>query len=84
MSLKKDNEDIYLTSKEYKILELLMSNPNKVFTKKNIFESVWNEPYFSEDNAIMVHISKLRDKIEDNQNKYIKTIRGLGYKFNEK
>lgn len=84
MSLKKDNEDIYLTSKEYKILELLMGNPNKVFTKKNIFESVWNEPYFSEDNAIMVHISKLRDKIEDSQNKYIKTIRGLGYKFNEK
>ena len=84
MSLKKDNEEIYLTSKEYKILELLMSNPNKVFTKKNIFESVWDEPYFNEDNAIMVHISKLRDKIEDSKNKYIKTIRGLGYKFDEK
>ena len=84
MSLKKDNEEIYLTSKEYKILELLMSNPNKVFTKRNIFESVWSEPYFNEDNAIIVHISKLRDKIEDSENKYIKTIRGLGYKFNEK
>ncbi|MGL5752451.1 MAG: response regulator transcription factor [Paraclostridium sp.] len=81
LKVEKDGQEIRLTSTEYKILELLMTNKNKVFTKKNIFESVWEEYYYNEDNAIMVHISKLRDKIEDKDNKYIKTIRGLGYKF---
>ncbi|MGL5330729.1 MAG: response regulator transcription factor [Peptostreptococcaceae bacterium] len=80
--VEKDGQEIHLTSTEYKILELMMTNKNKVFTKKNIFESVWGEHYYNEDNAIMVHISKLRDKIEDKNNQYIKTIRGLGYKFN--
>lgn len=79
--VEKDGQEIHLTSTEYKILELLMTNKNKIFTKKNIFESVWEEDYYNEDNAIMVHISKLRDKIDDEDNKYIKTIRGLGYKF---
>lgn len=81
LKVEKNGQEIHLTSTEYKILELLMSNKNKVFTKKNIFESVWEEYYYNEDNAIMVHISKLRDKIEDKDNRYIKTIRGLGYKF---
>ncbi|MGL4731814.1 MAG: response regulator transcription factor [Clostridium sp.] len=82
-SIIKSGEEKPLTSMEYKILELFMSNPNKVFTKKNLFESVWNEPFFHEDNIIMVHISNIRDKIEDDNKspKYIKTIRGLGYKF---
>ncbi len=63
-----------------------MKNPNKVFTKKNLFESVWDEIYIAEDNAIMVQISKIRDKIEDKSKepKYIKTIRGIGYKFERK
>lgn len=81
LRVEKSGKEIHLTSTEYKILELLMTNQNKVFTKKNIFESVWEEDYYNEDNAIMVHMSKLRDKIEDKNNKYIKTIRGLGYKF---
>ncbi|GAA0787870.1 response regulator transcription factor [Hathewaya limosa] len=82
-SLKKNGEEVQLTSTEYKIVELFMTNPNKVFTKKNLFESVWNEPYFYEDNAIMVHISKVREKIEDDTKspQYLKTIRGLGYRF---
>lgn len=82
-SLNKNGNKIPLTATEYKILEILMTNPNRVFTKKYIFENVWNEPYFYEDNAIMVHISKLRDKIEDESKnpKYLKTIRGLGYRF---
>lgn len=81
--LTKDNEEVKLTCTEIKIIELFMTNPNKVFTKKNLFESVWNETYIAEDNAIMVHISKIRDKIEDDSKnpKYIKTIRGIGYKF---
>jgi DNA-binding response OmpR family regulator len=81
--LTKNNKEIKLTSTEIKIIELFMNNPNKVFTKKNLFESVWNEEYIAEDNAVMVQISKIRDKIEDDSKnpKYIKTIRGIGYKF---
>lgn len=84
--LTNKNREIKLTSTEIKIIELFMTNPNKVFTKKNLFESVWNESYIAEDNAIMVQISKIRDKIEeDTKNpKYIKTIRGIGYKFEKK
>jgi DNA-binding response OmpR family regulator len=82
-SFNKNGNKISLTSTEYKILEVLMTNTNRVFTKKYIFETVWNEPYFYDDNAIMVHISKLRDKIEENSKnpKYLKTVRGLGYRF---
>lgn len=84
--LTKNNKEIPLTSTELKIIELFMKNPNKVFTKKNLFESVWDEVYIAEDNAIMVQISKIRDKIEDTSKepKYIKTIRGIGYKFESK
>lgn len=82
--LHKNDNEIDLTSVEYKILILLMEHVGQVFTKKQIYENVWNEPYYGDDNVIMVHISKLRDKLEDNPKKpkYIKTIRGLGYKFN--
>jgi DNA-binding response OmpR family regulator len=57
-----------------------------VFTKKQIFESVRDEPYFADDNIIMVHISNLREKIEDNARNpvYLTTIRGLGYRFEKK
>ncbi|CEH36230.1 Transcriptional regulatory protein WalR [bioreactor metagenome] len=84
--LTKNNQEIQLTSTEFKIIELFMKNPNKVFTKKNLFESVWDEMYIAEDNAIMVQISKIRDKIEDNSKDpiYIKTVRGIGYKFERK
>ncbi|MCU9815750.1 response regulator transcription factor [Paraclostridium sp. AKS73] len=84
--LTKHDKEIQLTSTELKIVELFMKNPGKVFTKKNLFESVWDEVYIAEDNAIMVQISKIRDKIEDSSKepKYIKTIRGIGYKFESK
>lgn len=79
----KDNEEISMTSTEYKILRLVMINEGRVFTKKQIFEQVWEEEYYGEDNTIMVHISKIRDKIEDNPKKpaFLVTVRGLGYKF---
>ncbi|MFL0491877.1 response regulator transcription factor [Bacillus sp. 179-I 2A5 NHS] len=81
--LKKNGQDISLTSTEYKLLELFMTNPNRVFTKRQLFEKIWEDAYFGDDNTIMVHISKLRDKIEDNNKnpKYLQTIRGLGYIF---
>ncbi|GAB6169830.1 response regulator transcription factor [Clostridium carnis] len=85
-SVTKDGQDVILTYKEFKLLELFMENKNRVLTKKNLFEQVWNEEYLHDDNAIMVHISNLRDKIEDDSRspKYIKTIRGIGYRFEDK
>jgi len=70
-------------AKEYKILELLMENPGRVYTKKQLYELVWKDTYYDDDNTIMVHISHIRDKIEDNPRspKYLKTIRGIGYKL---
>lgn len=84
--VKVEDKEVILTSLEYKILKLLMENAGKIFTKREIFESVWEEDYFGDDNTIMVHISNLREKIEPNPRSpiYLKTIRGLGYKFEKK
>lgn len=80
------DEEIELTSIEYGILKLLMENAGRILTKNQIFEAVWNEQFLGGDNTIMVHISRLRDKIEvDSRNPvYLKTVRGLGYKFEKK
>lgn len=79
-------KEIELTSIEYGILKYLMDNAGRILTKNQIFEAVWNEQFLSGDNTIMVHISRLRDKIEvDSRNpQYLKTIRGLGYRFEKK
>ena len=71
-----------LTNIEYRILKLLMQHPGQIFSAESIYENVWNEPYYSGD-VVMVHIRKLRTKIEeDSQNpKYIKTVWGKGYRF---
>ncbi|KAA0547192.1 response regulator transcription factor [Bacillus sp. BGMRC 2118] len=83
--IRQDRDVIQLTKIEYKILELFMKSPGRVFTKQQIFENAWGDYYIGgeEDNTINVHISKLREKIEDNPKKptHIITIRGLGYKF---
>ncbi|WP_226666358.1 response regulator transcription factor [Metabacillus litoralis] len=83
-SIIRNNDVIALTKIEFNILELLMDKPGRVFTKQQIFEAAWNDYYIGgeEDNTINVHISKIREKIEENPKnpKYIKTIRGLGYK----
>jgi len=83
--LKRDT-NIELTYMEYKLLKFLMSSPGRVYTKKQLFTYVWEEDVLYSENTIMVYISKLRDKIEDNPKEpiYIKTVRGLGYKFEEK
>lgn len=79
------NNPITLTFREYSILELLMSNPKKVFTKVNIFETVWKDNFFGDDNTINVHISNLRTKLAqaDNETKYIQTVWGIGFKLHE-
>jgi len=66
---------------EYRIMELLMKHPGKVFTKQQIYEHGWGEDYIVADNNIMVCISKLRAKLDDNPSAYIQTIRGLGYRL---
>ena len=83
MEAKIGNTPIALTRYEYLILQLLMSAPSKVFTKNNIFESVWNENFIGDDNAINVHIGNLRKKFAkvNPEEKYIQTVWGLGFKM---
>jgi two-component system response regulator VanR len=80
--VKRDGRDIKLTPREFAILELLARHRGIVFSIENIYEKVWNEPFFESDNTVMVHIRKIREKLEDNprQPKYIKTVWGVGYK----
>ncbi len=80
----KGNEAVQLTSKEYKLLCFLGKNPQKVFTKKQIYNNVWDEDFMYDDNTIMTLISRLRKKIEDNPEtpQYIQTVWGIGYRFN--
>lgn len=80
-TLTKAGEMIELTSVEYKIMELLMSHPGKVYTKQQIYEYAWGDEYLVADNNIMVCISKLRSKLSDENSEYIKTLRGLGYRL---
>ncbi len=79
--LYRGKEAIELTSVEFKIMQLFMENPGKVFTKQQLFEQGWGEDYLVSDNNIMVCISKLRAKIDCGTKEYIKTIRGLGYRL---
>ena len=77
-----DGEVVKLTPVEYKILLLLISNQGKVFSIDNIYESVWNEPSYSADNTVAVHIRRIREKIEidPKKPKYLKVVWGVGYK----
>ncbi|WP_416151686.1 winged helix-turn-helix domain-containing protein [Salipaludibacillus sp. HK11] len=79
----KDGKEISLTAKEFQILSLLAAHPNHVFTKGQLFERVWKDTYYGDDNVINVHIRRLRSKIEDDPSTptYIKTIWGIGYKM---
>ena len=79
-----EDKPVALTSIEFKILELLMRNPNRVFSIEEIYESVWNEPSM-EAKTVTVHIRRIREKIEVNPKKpmYLKVQWGLGYKFED-
>ncbi len=82
MELTVDGEPVKLTPMEFKILQLLMKNPNRVFSAEEIYEKVWNEVAINTD-TIMVHIRRIREKIEINpkQPKYLKVVWGVGYKI---
>lgn len=83
LSLKKNGEPVNLTPTEFKIVSLMMKTPGKIYTKMQIFENVNGDYYESDDNTLMVHISKIREKIENDPKNpiYLKTVRGLGYKI---
>ncbi|MBX8943894.1 MULTISPECIES: response regulator transcription factor [Lysinibacillus] len=77
-----NNERVKLTPREFAILELLVSNPGIVMSAEQIYEKVWKEEAFQSENTVMVHIRKIRERIETNPRnpQYIKTVWGVGYK----
>ncbi|WP_409068540.1 response regulator transcription factor [Clostridium sp. FAM 1755] len=79
----KGGKELTLTAKEMKILKLFFENPNRVFTKVQIYDSVWGEEFLSDYNTVTVHMRRLRSKIEDDSNnpKLIETVWGIGYKL---
>lgn len=79
----KEGEEIKLTPTEFDILVLLGENRGKVFSIENIYNSVWKQDFMQSDNTVMVHIRKVREKIEDDPRrpKFIKTVWGVGYKI---
>ena len=84
-SVTKAGERIELTAKEFAILKLLMKNPKRVYTKEQIYSLVWNDEYFGDENAVNVHISRLRNKLEGDPRRpeYVVTVWGIGYKLGE-
>jgi len=91
MRLDKESKRVYLgenelacTTMEYSILELMLNNPNKVFSKRNLFESITGDEYLSEDNTMNVHVSNLRKKIAKiTDEPYIDTVYGMGYRLSK-
>ena len=81
--VKKNGKEVALTPIEFDILYLLASNRDRVFSTDEIFEKVWNEKVYEVNNTVMVHIRRLREKIEDNSRspKILKTVWGVGYKI---
>ena len=77
-----DGEEVALTRTEFNILELLMGRPQKVFTKQELFELAWGEPYSVEDSTVNVHVSNLRRKLKPTgTDGYLQTVWGMGYKL---
>lgn len=81
--VQKNNQTIDLKPKEFKIFLYLAKHPNQILSKEQICDAVWGEDYFGFDNTVMVHIRKLREKIEEDPSnpKFIIMVKGLGYKF---
>lgn len=81
--IKVDGKEVKLTPREFDILELLARNKGIVFSIEKIYETVWKEDFYDSNNTVMVHIRKIREKIEENSRnpRYIKTVWGVGYKF---
>ncbi len=82
-TVSKGGMALELGTKEYKLLLFFMEHPERVFTKRQLYSAVWEESGYYDDNTVMVHISRLRSRIEDEPGspRYLKTIRGVGYKL---
>lgn len=77
-----DGADLELTAKEYQMLELFLQFPNKVFSKVNLYETVWGYEYLGDENVIKTHISNIRSKLKRHSDtEYIETVWGLGYRL---
>ncbi|UJL45421.1 response regulator transcription factor [Virgibacillus sp. NKC19-16] len=82
MSIKVNNAALNLTRQEYKIIELLVKNPTRVFTKQDLYELAWDDLYIGEDKTITVHISNIRNKIKRHDKEaYIDTVWGIGFRL---
>ncbi|MEK3889482.1 response regulator transcription factor [Bacillus sp. FSL K6-3431] len=81
--VKVNKKSVDLPAQVYQLLLFFCKHPNQLFSKSQLYEQVWGEEFLGEDNTVMVHIRKLREKIEENPSKpcQIVTVRGLGYKF---
>ena len=77
--------EVMLTNREFEILYLLAQSPGRIFSKEQIYDIVWQEPYSGDYNIVTSHIRHIREKIEDNSSKplYIQTVWGIGYRFNK-
>lgn len=84
-SVEKAGQRLELTAKEFEILKLLLKNPKKLYTKEQLYSLVWNDAYIGDENAVNVHISRLRSKLEEDPRnpRYIVTVWGIGYKLGE-
>lgn len=78
-----EGEEVLLNAKEFELLQYFLENPGRVFTKKQLYEHVWDDLYYGDSNTVMVHISRLREKLGDDKKepKYIRTIKSLGYRL---
>ncbi|WP_018750191.1 response regulator transcription factor [Paenibacillus sanguinis] len=84
-TVTKRDQEILLTPKEFQILKLFLQHPTRVYTKAMLYQQVWNEEYYNDDNVINVHMRRLREKIEDDPShpRYIRTLWGIGYRLGE-
>lgn len=84
-TVTKDGNRLELTAKEFDILKLFLQNPRRVYTKAQIYSLIWKDAYVGDENAVNVHISRLRNKIEDSPRSptYIVTVWGIGYKLGD-
>ena len=83
MQVLKNEKDIKLTSKEFELLRFFLEHPGFVFTKEKIYDVIWKDAFLGDDNIVNVHISRLRNKLEDDVKnpKYIQTLWGIGYRL---
>lgn len=82
--VKVEGQEIRLTRQEFRVLELLLNNPDRVFSKQEVYDYAWEEPFFGEDKVINVHISNIRKKIKIvTEEEYIETVWGIGFKLSK-